>query len=187
MKRAMCAAAVTICGHASAEILTDQCGSPFVSGGLGGPVLQSFMPAENNIIRVDVEIIGTSALQTDVTITVYSEYSGGGVAGLSGELASGTDVDIPPGTTASVTFDAAAILVPDQTYYLLFELSDNLVVGTGRSTPSPYERGEILLGGGNFSGGDTAFKTYFDSSIPAPASAAAFFAIAAFAGRRRHA
>lgn len=169
---------------ACADLLVDQVGAEVVGGGLGSPVLQSFRPAQNNVAAVEVAIIGTAALRTDVTISVFSQYSGGGLSGLDGLLATGTVADVDRGTNAYVEFDVAALVVPEETYYLLFELSDALAVGTRRSTPSPYDRGEILFGGGNFSGGDVAFRTFYDTTIPAPASLS-LLALSAVVVRRR--
>ena len=165
---------------APAAVVLDQEGATLVSGGYNGPVAQSFRPAEDNITRIDIFVGGTAAFAADVTLSLYSIYNGG--TDLQGLLIRRTVQDIPRGSFASFIFDPVTV-TPEAEFYMLFEL-DLLTIGGSRT--NPYDRGEVLFGGGNISGGDLAFKTYTDDDfvVPSPASAAVLL-LAGVAGRRR--
>lgn len=177
-------ASVTAVSYASAGLVLDQTGAPVVSGGLGDPVAQSFTPAADNIAGLDIFISGTAAFETDVTLTLFDTYDE--AAGFSGELYTATVADVPRSTFAEFRFPAFA-LQPEREYYMLFELSDLLVIGAG--VGDPYARGRVILGGGNFSTADLVFRTYQDDEfvIPAPGAAVALAGGVAMVRRRRQA
>ena len=175
--------------HASASFLIDQQTSVFFpSGGVGAPVIQSFTPAVDSIAGVDVYVGGTAAFENDLSAGVYTTFSNGTVSGL---VVEGVKENAPRGGVRRVVFDTPAPLVPEQTYYLLFELSANgdeaggltapLGIGTGLR-PGLYDRGEILVGGGNLLNADDAlFATLY---VPEP-SALAVLALTGFVSLSR--
>lgn len=170
-------AGISFTGFASAELLVDQQTTTFSpSGGVGTPVIQSFTPSVNSIAGVDVYVSGTAALENDLTAGVYTTYSAGVVSGL---LVEGTSENVPRGGMRRVEFDVPVALVAEETYYLLFELStsgdeaggflSSLAIGTN-TTPGLYERGELLVGGGNLrNASDALFATLY---VPEPSGLA---------------
>lgn len=171
-----CAAMVT---GASAGLVLDQVGATTITGGYNGPVAQSFRPAASNIARIDAFIGGTAALTADVTVTLYSSFSGGTL--LTNPIATATLVAVPRGTWAEFIFPPVEV-TPEGEYYMHFQLS-LLTIGSSRS--NPYDRGQVIFGGGNISGGDLAFRTYADDAPPVPAPAAAIPLILGMASQRR--
>lgn len=166
-----------LAGHADAELLVDQQTSTFSpSGGVGAPAIQSFTPAVNSIAGVDVYIGGTAALENDLSVGVYESFSNNAVSGL---VVEGSAENVPRGNLARVVFDSSAPLVPEQVYYLQFELSTSgdeaggftslLTIGTN-SAAGLYDRGELLVGGGNLNNAsDALFQTLY---LPEPGSLA---------------
>ncbi|MEM0984034.1 MAG: hypothetical protein AAGI17_08810 [Planctomycetota bacterium] len=182
------AAACGLTSVAQGQLVVDQIGATLVAGGLGGPVVQTFTPALDNIAAIEIGINGTGALTTDVTVSVFSMYDGSGsVGGLSGLLGTVTVTDVDRGTRPLLTFDSPFLVTPEVQLFMLVELSDALVVSADRDSPSPYDRGSVVIGGGNLSGTDIVFRTFADPNIPAPAAAAVFGAGGLLAARRRRA
>lgn len=171
-------------GNANSATLTvDQVGANFHSGGYGGPVVQTFMPGQDNIAGVDVLISGTAAVTATVSVSLYSDLA------LTNLLAADTIVDHLRSTDAAFRWDAVAV-VPDRTYY--FEFTTGLLaIGAGISnTTDPYDRGNIIQGGGNlgFLYEDAVFSTYYDadfSPVPVPAAAWLFGSAVGFLGWTR--
>ncbi len=155
------ALATTLLTEASSSaLIVDQVGAENITGGLNPPVVQSFKPALDNVAAVDVRVFGFGSAGTEVTVGLYTDWDGTDVSGLLQEQ-----------TTSSVMSQIAQVLwspvpvTPEQTYYLRFDTSLGFI---GASTPgtNPYDRGEILAGGGNISNNDVGFVTYATPALP---------------------
>ena len=180
---AVCVTAA-LAGQAAAGLVEDQTGASYVSGGLGGPVAQSFTPQADNLAAINLYSSGTAVLEADVTVTVFTAWDGNsGVTSLSGELGSTTNLAVPRQTQSLFVFDTPISITPGQQYFFLVEL-DGLVVGAARTSGDEnYAGGRVIFGGGNISGADLFFTTYA-SDVPAPASAG-LLALGGLASLRR--
>jgi hypothetical protein len=138
-------------------LAVDQNNWPNRTGGLSPPVVQSFVPREPTLAGVDIFVGGTGSLTADVVVGVYSNWDT--VNGVSGLLASGEVTDVDRGTTAELRWSPVPI-TPGTTYYIhVIYPSGSLAVGT--NSGNPYADGEVLVGGGNISGRDILFRTYY--------------------------
>lgn len=175
---ALALAAASTAAHA--DLVVDQIGATFVSGGYTTFAAQSFTPAADTLAAIEVAIIGTAALTADVTVSVYSDWSGGSTPeSLSGLLGSATIIDVPRGTEQLFTFDQVISTTPETTYYFLVETG---MLATGSNRQNQYDRGQVIFGGGNISNADLFFTTF---AVPAPSAAALLAAAGLVATRRR--
>jgi hypothetical protein len=164
---------------AQAGLVIDQVGATFVNGGYSTYAAQSFTPAADTLAAIEVFVGGTAAFTADVTVSVYSGWSGGSTPdSLSGLLGSATIIDVPRGTEQLFTFDQVISTTPETTYYFLVETG---MLTTGSNRQNQYDRGQVIFGGGNISNADLFFTTY---AVPAP-SGAAVLAVATLAALRR--
>lgn len=174
---ALTLAAVSAAAHA--DLVVDQVGATFVSGGYSTFAAQSFTPAADTLAAIEVAIIGTAAFTADVTVSVYSDWSGGSTPdSLSGLLGSATIIDVPRGTEQLFVFDQVISTTPETVYYFLVETG---MLATGSNRQNEYARGEVIFGGGNISNADLFFTTF---AVPAP-PAASVLAIGLLAAARR--
>ena len=131
-----------------------------VSGGIGTPVIQSFVPGQSTSTGADIRAHGTGSLTGDYRISLYTSYDPR--SGLSGRLASGEVYDVPRFTDAQVRWKPVPVTI-GETYYLHIELiGGSLVVGSASSLTDLYIDGDALLGGGNMANvSDIYFATYY--------------------------
>lgn len=134
------------------------------------------MPAQANLAGVDVLVAGTAVLTETVSVNVFSDVA------LINLIASDTVVDHPRGLVAAFRWSAVPVN-PDQTYYMEL-LTGSLVVGAQVSnTIDPYNRGDIIAGGGSSLGGG--------ASVPVPGAGVAGIVLLSVIGsirqRRRRA
>lgn len=172
-------------GSAAGGLVLDQQGPTSANSGFSGVLVQSFRPAADNVAAVDMFIGGTAAFDADVTVGLYATFDGETPGGL---LASASLDDVPRNTLASVEWAPVAV-VPEQTYFLVFDVTNNLGVSTFTGDGSAYDRGQIWAGGTPFATSDAVFATYSDDEfvIPAPGAATALLLVGAVARRRRQA
>ena len=169
------ALSTVIIGTASATVLPDQQGATNHTAGLGGEVIQSFTPAQDNIAGVDVSVSGTAALVDDVTLEIFTTLTpiGGGGVSFGGLLVSQTLQDVPRSTTAQFRFAPVAV-VPEQLLYMRL-FFPKLSIATNFPNDA-YSRGTLIdPATGNDLNYDSLFVTYYDdafsSTVPVPASA----------------
>ena len=169
------------CAHAlTLEI--DQRGGSAGGGGYGSPVVQTFMPAQDNIAGIDVLIGGSAVLTADVTVNVFSE------ADLASPLATATILDHPRGDIAEFRWEPVAV-VPESVYRMQFIAGALLVVSHVSNTVDPYTRGNIIEADGNlnFAFEDALFTTYYDADFaPVPLPGAIWLIGAALAATLRY-
>jgi hypothetical protein len=170
----------SVAGSAQAGLIVDQVGATIVGGGYSTRAAQSFRPAIDNIAAIEVYIY-SNAQPTTVTVSLYDTYSGG--TSLSGLLATTTLTGVARDTFALALFDQPVSVTPEAEYYFLVEVASGVVAGQ-RSTPSPYDRGQVLFAGGNIQGGDLVFRTF---AIPGAGTGATVALAGVFASRRRRA
>ncbi|MGB5395978.1 MAG: hypothetical protein WBN96_02410 [Gammaproteobacteria bacterium] len=153
-------------GARAVTLQADQQGGTISSGGYNSPVVQTFMPGQNNMAGLDVLIIGSAVFVEDITVNLYSSLD------LITPIATGTILDHPRNTLAEFRWDAVAV-TPDTSYRLEFLTGSLLVAAHISNTTDPYNRGNIIQGGGNlnFLYEDALFTTYYDadfSPVPLP-------------------
>jgi len=153
----------------AATLAVDQTGGTVFSGGYNSPVIQTFMPGQDNIAGVDVFIGGTAVLTEDVTVNVYSDLD------VANPIASDTILDLPRSTWAEFRWDAVAV-TPNTGYRFEFLTGSLVVAAQISNSVDPYDRGNVIQGGGNllFAYEDALFVTYYDtefSAVPIPAAA----------------
>jgi hypothetical protein len=182
---AWAAIGVMVAGSAAkAALVVDQQGPTAPNGGYSPPVVQSFTPAVNNVAAVGVRVHGTGALTAGVTISLFADQA------LTQLLRTGTTPDVPRDTMGIVQWEPV-LVVPEQLYFLNFELDDALTIGAFVSNDiETYPRGSILTGGGNlsFTYKDAVFTTYYDDTfIPEPTIGALLISASGLLMlRRRH-
>ncbi|HZX22423.1 MAG TPA: Calx-beta domain-containing protein [Woeseiaceae bacterium] len=139
--------------------LPDQVSPGPVTGGLGDPVVQTFVPRQSNLIGIDAFLSGTAAFSSDVTVKVWREEA----LRVGEPLVTSTLADVPRSSTMQFRFPAVE-LVPGESYAMEFLISDALVMGV--LVPGQYPDGAVIEGGGNlFDGGvDVVFTTYYDTA-----------------------
>ena len=159
--------ALTFGSSAQAALIVDQSVTRWTaSGGLTtAPTVQSFTPNATNLAGVDVLIIGTAVLTTDVSISIYRafEHSSGQLSDL---LVSTIVPDHPRGTAAEARWSPLTI-TPGELLYLAVDAGD-LAVGVLQN--GNYSGGEIVLIGSSVQNNfafDVTFRSYSDDAFVA--------------------
>lgn len=128
------------------------------NGGIGTPVVQSFVPGQPTSTGADIRAHGTATLTGSYRIGLYTNYDPNN--GVSGLVAEGEVLDVPRGTDAQVRWSPVDVTA-GQTYYLLIELTDGALL-VGSTTVNGYPNGQTLEGGGNLNNApDIYFITYY--------------------------
>lgn len=160
-------ALATLPAVAHADLVIDQVGATFVNGGYSTAAAQSFTPAADTLAAIEIFVGGTAAFTADVTVSVYSGWTGGSnTDSLTGLLGTTIINDVPRGTTQLFIFDEVISTTPETMYYFLVE-TGALTVGANRQ--NEYSRGQVIFGGGNISNADLVFTTF---AVPTPSTAA---------------
>ena len=142
---------------------TTSCGT----GALFGPLAQSFIPTQDNLDAVEVEIISLNLVSVSpVTINVYD---GAGIGGLFLGSTSNDDGNFAtPANTAVVRFEFASPipLIPGNTYTLELAINDGASdVDVTATTDNVAGIIEECGNFGQFPSFDSVFATYFDPNF----------------------
>jgi hypothetical protein len=140
--------------------LADQVSGGVVSGGLGAPVVQTFVPQQASLTGIDAFLSGTGAFSSDVTVNVWPRAS----LRVGEPIVTATLPDVPRSTLMQFRFGAVPV-VPGTEYAMEFLIADALVMGA--VVPGEYADGAVIEGGGNLFGGavDLLFTTYYDAAF----------------------
>ncbi|WP_405228089.1 PKD domain-containing protein [Lentisalinibacter sediminis] len=140
--------------------LADQVSGGTISGGLGDPVVQTFVPQQTSLTGIDAFLSGTGAFSSDVTVNVWPRAA----LRVGEPIVTATLPDVPRSTLMQFRFDAVPV-VPGTEYAMEFIIADALVMGA--VVPGQYPDGAVIEGGGNlFNGGvDLLFTTYYDAAF----------------------
>jgi len=137
----------------------DQVSPGVISGGLGDPVVQTFVPQQTTLAGIDAFLSGTGAFSSDVTVNVWLRAA----LRVGEPIVTATLQDVPRSTLMEFRFDAVPV-VPGAEYAMEFIIADALVMGA--IIPGQYPDGAVIEGGGNLFGGgvDLLFTTYHDTN-----------------------